>query len=265
MSELLLLEKAGPVASITFNRPDKANALEVSWLTRMCDFYAEVARDSAVRCVVLRGNGKHFMAGGDLEMLAAIAKQPAALRATSAQESIRECNKLIRVMREFPKPIIASVQGGVVGSAVGLVSACDLVVAADNAFFMLAHVSLGTSNDGLATYFLVRQLGTRKTLELALLGERFGAAEAKAQGMVNFLVPAAELEAETNKLAARLAAGPTIAYGLIKQLIDAAPHNSLQAQGELELDLYAKAASSNDLVEGIGAMVGKRAARFTGT
>ena len=265
MSDLLLLEKTAPVASIIFNRPDKANALEVSWLNRMTSFLGQVALDAAIRCVLLRANGKHFMAGGDLEMLGAMAKLPPAERASSAQESIRQCNALIRAMREFPKPIIASVQGGVAGSAVGLVAACDFVVAADNCFFVLAHVSLGASNDGLATYFLPRQIGTRKTLELALLGDRLGAADAKAHGLVNFVVPAAELESETNKLAARLAAGPTFAYGLIKSLVDAAPQNSLAAQGQLEMKLYAKAARTNDLVEGINAILSKRAARFTGS
>ena len=265
MSELLLLEKRAPLATITFNRPDKANALEVAWLARMTAFLAEVAGDPALRCVVLRGNGKHFMAGGDLEMLGEMARQPAQQRATSASESIRQCNTLIRAMREFPKPIIASVQGGVAGSAVGLVAACDVIVAADNSFFVLAHVSLGASNDGMASYFLARQIGTRKTLEMALLGDRMNAAEAKAHGLVNFVVPAAELDAETQKLAARLAAGPTLAYGLIKALVDAAPHNTLAAQGQLEMELYNKAARSSDLVEGINAVLAKRPARFTGT
>lgn len=264
MSDLLLLEKNGAVASITFNRPDKANALDISWLGAITRFLGEVGRDDAIRCVVIRGNGKHFMAGGDLESLQKMAAQPGAKRATEAQASIRECNDMIRAMRQLGKPIVVAVQGGVAGSAVGLVGACDLVVAADNAFFTLAHVALGASNDGMTTYFLPRQIGTRKALELALLGDRVMAAEAKDLGLVNFVVPAAELAATTDKLVARLCAGPTRAYGLIKQLMDASIDNTLDQQGELESKCYGEAAMTADLVEGINAVLGKRAAQFNG-
>ena len=264
MSELLLLEKNGAVATITFNRPDKANALDVSWLGAITRYLGEVAQDANIRCVLIRGNGKHFMAGGDLEMLQDMAAQPPDKRATLAQDSIRACNDMIRAMRNFAKPIVASVQGGVAGSAVGLVAACDLVVAADSAFFVLAHVALGASNDGMTTYFLPRQVGTRKALELALLGDRVMAPQAKELGMVNFVVPAADLAVETDKLVQRLCAGPTRAYGLIKTLIDASLDNTLDQQGELESKLYCEAARTADLVEGINAVLGKRAAKFGG-
>jgi 2-(1,2-epoxy-1,2-dihydrophenyl)acetyl-CoA isomerase len=159
---------------------------------------------------------------------------------------------------------VASVQGGVAGAAVGLVAACDLVIAADNTFFFVAHVLHGGSNDGLTTFFLPRQIGVRKTLELALLGERITGAQAHELGLVNFLVPAAELAAETQKLVDRLCAGPTRAYGLIKALVDSSFGNSMEAQGRLEAETYGKAAMTEDLVEGIGAFLGKRTAQFRG-
>ncbi|MET0657747.1 MAG: enoyl-CoA hydratase-related protein, partial [Steroidobacteraceae bacterium] len=117
---------------------------------------------------------------------------------------------------------------------------------------------------GLTTYFLTRQIGTRKTLELALLGDRIVAAEAQRLGLVNFVVPAASLQQETQKLVDRLAAGPTRGYGLIKRLVDASPHNSLEEQGRLEAESYGKAAMTEDLVEGIHAFMGKRAPKFEG-
>jgi 2-(1,2-epoxy-1,2-dihydrophenyl)acetyl-CoA isomerase len=265
MAESLLLENNGAIASITFNRPDRANALDTAWLEPITEFLRAAGKDPAIRCVLIRGNGKHFMAGGDLDMLRNFAAQPPEQRATLADEPIRLCNNMIAVMRALGKPIVASVQGGVAGSAVGLVAACDLVIAADTAFFLLAHVSLGVSNDGMTTYFLPRQLGMRKTLELALLGDRIMAPEAKQANLVNFVVPAAELEAETTKLLARLAAGPTRTYGLIKSLVEASLDNSLPQQGQLEAECYRKAAVSNDYVEGINAVLGKRVAQFTGT
>lgn len=264
MSQTLLLEKSGPVATITFNRPDKANALDVRWLTPMTEFLRELEHDAAIRCVLLRGNGRHFMAGGDLEIVQAFVKEPPERRAALAEVPIHEYNVMVRVMRRLGKPIVASVQGGVAGAAVGLVAACDLVVAADDAFFFVAHVLHGGSNDGLTTYFLPRQIGVRKTLELALLGERVTAAQARELGLANFVVPRAELEAQTAQLVERLASGPTRAYGLIKTLVDSSLGNSLEAQGRLEAETYGKAAMTEDLVEGIGAFLGKRTPRFAG-
>jgi 2-(1,2-epoxy-1,2-dihydrophenyl)acetyl-CoA isomerase len=260
----LLLEKSGPVATITFNRPEKANAMDIGWLAPMTDFLREVEHDPAIRCVLMRGNGKHFMAGGDLEIVQAFVSQSPERRAAMAEQPIHEYNVMARVMRRLGKPIVASVQGGVAGAAVGLVAACDLVIAADNAFFFVAHVLHGGSNDGLTTYFLPRQIGVRKTLELALLGERITAAQAHELGIVNFVAPAAELESETQKLVARLSAGPTRAYGLIKMLVDSSFGNSLEEQGRLEAETYGRAAMTEDLVEGIGAFLGKRTAQFRG-
>jgi 2-(1,2-epoxy-1,2-dihydrophenyl)acetyl-CoA isomerase len=264
MSDPLLLEKNGAVATITFNRPEKANALDTRWLAPITEFLREVEHDDSIRCVLLRGNGKHFMAGGDLEIVQAFVSQPAERRAALAEQPIHEYNVMVRVMRRLGKPIVASVQGGVAGAAVGLVAACDLVVAAENSFFFVAHVLHGGSNDGLTTYFLPRQIGVRKTLELALLGERITGLQAHELGLVNFVVPSEQLEAETRKLVDRLSAGPTRAYGLIKALVDSSFGNSLEAQGRLEAETYGKAAMTDDLVEGITAFLGKRAPRFVG-
>ena len=264
MTEGILLEKAGAIATVTFNRPEKANAMDIRWLEPMTAFFRELEHDPEVRCVLIKGNGKHFMAGGDLEIVEAFITQPPARRAALGEEPIHAYNVMVRVMRRMSQPIVASVQGGVAGAAVGLVSACDLVVAADSAFFFVAHVLHGGSVDGLTSYFLPRHIGSRKTLELALLGDRLPAAEAQRLGLINFVVPAAQLQAETAKLVARLAAGPTRAYGLIKQLVDASPGNSMEAQGRLEAESYGKAAMTEDLVEGIRAFLGKRPARFAG-
>jgi len=264
MSETLILEKQGPVATITFNRPDKANAMDIRWLAPMTDFLREVEHDAAIRCVLIKGNGKHFMAGGDLEIVQAFISQPPERRAALAEQPIHEYNVMARVMRRLGKPIVASVQGGVAGAAVGLVAACDFVVAAENSFFFVAHVLHGGSNDGLTTYFLPRQIGVRKTLELALLGERITAAQALELGIVNFVAPLEQLAVETQKLVDRLVSGPTRAYGLIKNLVDSSFGNSLEAQGRLEAETYGKAAMTDDLVEGIGAFLGKRTPRFQG-
>jgi 2-(1,2-epoxy-1,2-dihydrophenyl)acetyl-CoA isomerase len=264
MGEPLLLEKNGPVATMTFNQPEKANALDPAWLPRMMRFVQEIEHDSSIRCVLIKGNGKHFMAGGSLEYMDRFMSSPPEERAILAEGPIHQYNQMVYVMRRMPQPIIASVQGAVAGAAVGLVAACDLAIAADNAFFFVAHILHGGSNDGLLTYFLPRQIGAKKTLELALLGDRITAAEAQRLGLVNFVVPAADLQQETQKLVDRLAAGPTRGYGLIKRLIDASFGNSLEEQGRLEAESYGKAAMTEDLVEGIRAFMGKRQPKFQG-
>lgn len=265
MSEPLLLERAGAVATMTFNQPERANALDPAWLPQMTRFFQELEHDPQVRCVLLKGNGKHFMAGGRLDYVEEFIARPPQERAILAEEPIRQYNIMVRVMRRLGKPIVASVQGAVAGAAVGLIAACDLVIAADSAFLFVAHVLHGGSNDGLTTYFLPRQIGVRKTLELALLGERLPAAEAQRLGLVNFVVPAAQLQQETGKLVERVAAGPTRAYGLIKHLVESSFGNSLEEQGRLEAETYGKAAVTTDLVEGIRAFMAKRPPQFTGS
>jgi len=264
MAEPLLLEKAAAVATVTFNQPEKANALDVAWLPRMTKFFQEIEHEPEIRVVLLKGNGKHFMAGGNLDYVEAFISKPPTERAVMAEEPIHQYNLMVRVMRRLQKPIVASVQGGVAGAAVGLIAACDLVISADSAFFFVAHILHGGSNDGLTTYFLPRQIGMKKTLELTLLGDRISAAEAQRLGLVNFVVPTAQLHEETGKLVDRLAAGPTRAYGLIKLLVESSPGNSMEEQGRLEAETYGKAAMTSDLVEGIRAFMGKRPPKFTG-
>jgi 2-(1,2-epoxy-1,2-dihydrophenyl)acetyl-CoA isomerase len=263
MSEILF-DRSGPVATLTLNKPDKANAFDPAWLPSMIDFVAAVDTDPAVRCLLLRGNGKHFMAGGDLGSIDETLQKPPIERALRVSAPIHVYNQFGRLLRRMSKPIVASVQGAVAGAAVGLVAACDLVIAADTAFFFVAHVLHGGSVDGLTSYFLPRQIGTRKAMELALLADRLPAAEAQRIGLVNFVVPAAQLESETDKLLQRLAAGPTRAYGLIRNEILASLDNSLEEQGRLEAESYGTASLSGDWMEGLTAFFAKRKPEFKG-
>jgi 2-(1,2-epoxy-1,2-dihydrophenyl)acetyl-CoA isomerase len=260
----LIFETAGPIATLTFNKPDKANALDPAWLPSIADFFGGIDADPNVRCVLLRANGKHFMAGGDLGTVEEAMKQPPHRRAALVSAPIHQYNLVAQAMQRLGKPIVAGVQGAVAGAAVGLVAACDLVIAADTAFFFVPHTLHGGSVDGLTTYFLPRQIGVKKTLELALLGDRIVAAEAQRLGLVNFVVPAAQLETETAKLAERLANGPTKAYALIRQQVLRSLDNSIEQQGSLEADCYGRAAMTADWNEGIRSFLDKRKAKFTG-
>jgi 2-(1,2-epoxy-1,2-dihydrophenyl)acetyl-CoA isomerase len=260
----ILFDKTGSVATMTFNKPDKANAFDPAWIPSMIDFITNVEHDDAVRCLLIRGNGKNFMAGGDLGSISEIMKMPPTEKSVRIASPIHEYNRLGRAMRRLGKPMVASVQGAVAGAAVGLVAACDLVIAAESAFFFVAHALHGGSVDGLTTYYLPRQIGTRKAMELALLADRLSATEAQRIGLINFVVPAEQLDAETQKLVQRLAAGPTRAYGLIRNQILASLENSLEEQGRLEAESYSGAALTSDWVEGLSAFFEKRKPGFTG-
>lgn len=256
---------ADNVATLTFTRPHKANAFHPRMIEPMREFFNELRHRPDVRAVLIRGEGRHFMAGGDLESLGdPTAKSDASLTLEN-ETYIQSYNDMIRVMHQLSQPVVASVQGGAAGAAVGFIGACDLVIAADTAFFWAAHILHGGSNDGLLTYFLPRHVGLRKALEMALLGDRIKAAEAKEIGLVNFVVPETDLAAETNKLMARLAKGPTQGYGKIKRLIYSSFANTMLQQGALEAETYASLVHTSDLKEGLRAFFdGKREPDFKG-
>jgi len=265
MSEpLVLVAREGAVATITLNRPKALNALnrELTLALREAVFAAE--QDRAVRCLVIRG-GEHFMAGGDLKWFHQQlgASEPAALR-TQFESFVQEVHALIISLRRMPKPVLASVRGAAAGFGLSLMMACDLALAADNAYFTLAYSAIGASPDGSSTFSLPRIVGQKKAMELALLGERFDAAAAERLGLVNRVVPAASLDEETARLAARLAAGPTAVYARTKALLNASLQNSLEAQLQREAEAFAQSASEPDFKEGLAAFLEKRAPRFKG-
>ncbi len=265
MSEpLVLLAREGAVATLTLNRPKALNALDHALTLALREAVYSVEHDRAVRCVVLRG-GEHFMAGGDLKWFhQQLAGADGASLRPQFESFVQEVHGVIISLRRMPKPVIASVRGAAAGFGMSLMMACDLALAADNAYFTLAYISIGTSPDGGSTFALPRIVGHKKALELALLGERFDAATAERLGLVNRVVPSASLEEETGKLAARLAAGPTGAYGRTKALLNASLQNALEAQLQREAESFAQCASEPDFREGIAAFVEKRRPAFKG-
>ncbi len=264
MSDLLVDVKDG-VATLTMNRPDARNALSLDMRTGMHDCLDKYEFDDDVRCVVIAGAGDHFMAGGDVKSFAKMTAEmaPEDLR-THFLRRIHDLHGFISAMRRFPKPIVASVRGAAAGAGVSLASACDLIIAAEDAFFTLAYCHIGISPDGSATYQLPRMIGVKKAMEMALLGDRIDAETMMAMGLVNRVVPSAELDAETRKLAERLAAGPSIAYAGSKSLINASLENQLERQLQMEAEAFAACAGSEDFREGTNAFVEKRRPVFKG-
>ncbi len=260
------VQTADGVCTITLNRPERLNAIDRDLAAALVHVTAAAGDDETIRAVVVRGTGDHFMAGGDLAFFKTWLDEDTdrSHQRDRFEGFVREAHPSILALREMRKPVIAGVQGAVAGFGVSLMLACDLVVAAEDAVFTLAYSLIGTSPDGSSTHMLPRVVGLKRAFEMMLLADRFGAAEAHEWGMINGVVPAAELDGAVAELAARLAAGPTHAYGNTKALLNATFDRPLEEQLDAEAANFADCAVTEDFAEGITAFLEKRAARFTG-
>ncbi|MSO74794.1 MAG: enoyl-CoA hydratase [Alphaproteobacteria bacterium] len=264
MSEIVGVEIENAVATITLNRPEALNALNIELAKALADAVLGVEVDEGVRCVVIRGAGGHFMAGGDLKFFKATLNEPAGERRRFFRAMVETVHPTMIALRRMNKPVIASVEGAAAGFGMSLMLACDLAIAAENAYFSLAYVNIGTSPDGSGTFFLPRAVGLRRAMEIALLGERFDAKRALELALINRVVSTEALGAETEKLARRLANGPTLAIAATKQLLNRSLEVPLEAQLEAEAASFSACAASEDFVEGINAFIEKRKPAYRG-
>jgi 2-(1,2-epoxy-1,2-dihydrophenyl)acetyl-CoA isomerase len=234
--------------------------------SEMDRLFHEAEFDDAIRCIVLEGAGDHFMAGGDVKNMHEYlgSHGPAETQAYFLHR-IHALHTIMFSMRRMPKPIVAKVRGAAAGAGVSVAAACDLVMAEESAFFTLAYCNIGTTPDGSSSFHLPRAIGIKRTLEMTLLGDRYSAQQMADMGLVNFVVPNADLDAECGKLAARLANGPTHVYGMGKKLMYRSLENEFESQLQMEAECFADCAKRNDYREGVAAFVEKRKPNFTGT
>lgn len=266
MDNRILLQRDGNIVTLVFNRPERLNAMTIESWQLMGRHLATLGEDREIRCLVLAGEGRAFLAGHDVgeirehnEMMAA-----GELPASQLREWQKALQNTTRFMRLVPFPVIAAVQGYAVGAGCEVVFACDLVVAADNARFGFPEVNIGVTITNGGTFFAPRKIGLAKARELAYTGEFIDAHEAYRIGLVNRIVPAGQERAEALKLARRIASRAPVAVQLHKTMLDRSLESSLEAMLSFETECLVQTALTRDNLEGTNAYFEKREPQFTG-
>ncbi|HEX6262164.1 MAG TPA: enoyl-CoA hydratase [Actinomycetota bacterium] len=260
--EQITYERDGGVGWISLNRPDKLNALTSVMSDELCDVLEELRDDDEVRAVVLTGAGRGFCAGQDLTEFRDTGD--AGDRLDIEQHLAETYHRLIPLMVESPKPVIAGVNGVAAGAGLSLAIACDVRIAGEEARFTQAFVKIGLIPDSGGTYLLPRIVGYAKALELSMSGEMIDAAEAHRIGLVSRVTPAADLEEEVRAYAAALAAMPTLAIAEAKRLLRDALTLDLREALHREAKAQARMGATEDFREGVTAFVEKREPSFRG-
>ena len=260
----VLYEKNGPIATLTLNRPDTLNAMNEDMMAELERLLLEVESDPEVRAVVLAGNGRAFSSGGDQKRDRSNEGEQKFYDADLGGGVVERLNRCVLRLHQLRKPVIGAINGVAVGAGCNLALATDLRIAADTARFGEVFSRIGLVPDGGGTYFLPRLVGPAKAMELIMLGDIIDAQEALRIGLVNRVVPAAQLAEATRQLAERLAHGPTLAHGLAKAGIYQGMHMTLEDVLNMEARNQAIASRSQDREEGIAAFREKRQPRFIG-
>ena len=257
MYETLLVEAQNGVRVITLNRPEVLNAISAQLGTELLEALREAERAAEVRCVLLTGSGRGFCAGADL--------REQAPGQTSVGDLLRtRYNGIVLRMRTMEKPVIAAVNGVAAGAGCNLALAADLRVASDRASFIEAFSRVGLIPDSGGTWLLPRLVGTGRALEMMFFADPVDAGAAERLGLVNRVVPHDDLMPRALEWAARLAAGPTRAYGLIKRGVNRAVSATLADSLEYEAQLQEIASRTEDHREGVAAFLAKRPPAYSG-
>jgi len=255
----LTVELDGGVLSLTFNRPDSLNSLTEAMLKTAADALEQAATDPLVKVVRLGGAGRGFSSGAGISA----EDQAAATISPTVDPLLAEANRTVRAIAALPKPVVAVVHGPAAGVGVSLALVCDVVLASENAFFLLAFTKIGLMPDGGASALVAAAIGRIRAMRMALLAERITAAEALDYGLISAVYPPDDLAAGVEAVIEKLVSGPAVALRKTKQAINAATLTELDAAIDREVEGQWALLHSRDFVEGTKAFQQRRAANFT--
>ena len=258
-NDTILFSQQGSIGTMTFNRPEVYNAMNVELILAMRDVTAEIAASKTLRVLILKGAGKAFLAGGDVGLFY---KQRDGMQGIKPMGDALHAG--IKNIRNMPFPVIAQIQGACAGAGLSVAMAADFAIAAEGAQFNTAYTKIGLSPDGGSTFFLPRYVGMKRALELTMLADMFDANAAASMGIINRAVPAEALEQEVAALAERLSNGATQAFARAKKLINQSFITPIDKQLDDEMAYFAECAVTNDFREGVTAFVEKRKPKFVG-
>ncbi len=251
--------------TLTFNRPEFGNAIPSTAVPQLTVLFQTAQADLSVRCILVRGTGKVFSAGGDVASFARSLEQGTEARQADFRERLERLAALVEAVVAFDRPVVASVRGAAAGAGLLYPLAADVVIGDDSATFVFAHQRVGLSPDGGVSYLLPRLVGARTARMLLLTAAKVDAPEARELGLLNRIVAADALEAESLKLARRLASAPQKAVRHAKRLANAASDASLADQMRAETRAIVDCVGDPDFAEGVKAFIEKRPARFGGS
>jgi 2-(1,2-epoxy-1,2-dihydrophenyl)acetyl-CoA isomerase len=259
--QLVLWEQDGPVGRITLNRPESLNAWTTDFGEQLKGLIENEAADDSVRAVLITGAGRAFSSGADLKS----GFIPAEDGGPDIRRALNDYyHPIITGVRRLPKPVVAAVNGPAVGIGCSLALDCDLVLAAESAYFGLAFVNIGLMPDGGSTLLVPSAVGKARAFQMAMLGERLSAQRALDWGLINFVHDDDKLMDEAGALLEQLGNGPTRSYAGTKEALNRMLYPDLDGQLDLEMELQHALGRTSDFMEGAIAFVQKRAAAFTG-
>jgi len=248
------------VATLTFNRPEKLNALNSELIDASIATLRSWSADPAVAAIVVTGSGRAFCAGGDVSNMA----KDSRLSLEETIDGLRAWQELSWVLYNISKVTIAGVNGHAFGAGLGICLACDLRLSSDQAKFGTAYSKVGYGGDFGTTWLLTQYVGAPKAKEMMFLADPIDAAEAHRLGLVNRVVPHDQFESELGKLAGRIAAGPLTSFRYMKANINLATHTDFRSLLDREAETHLRCGQTNDHKEGVRAFLEKRAPNFTG-
>jgi 2-(1,2-epoxy-1,2-dihydrophenyl)acetyl-CoA isomerase len=252
------------VSTITLNRPDAANAIQPEMRDLVIELLAAADPDPEIRAVAIRSNGRHFCSGADVGSIASGGRPDGPLVGDGMRRIQQGAQRLIAAVLDCPKPVVGVVQGTAAGLGAHLAYACDMVVAAEEAAFLEPFLLRGLVVDAGGAYLLPRLVGMQRAKELVFLADKLPAAQAKEMGLVNRVVPAAELDAAADELLARLAGMPTGALSFTKRLFNASFDHDRAASFLAEAAFQEMQSHSHDAKEGVASFIERRPSEFKG-